>query len=181
MRGFKVALATVAAGAMLGATACSYDPATNADSTEETTTTPALLDVSQADYAEQQAAHLREDARNIVKLSRHFQEQDDVSDETKAIAAEAESIFQAQIDGLDEVKDKGSSMLTDSEVERIESDSGSHLDMAYLTMLETHVPRLLDAWNGMQEAGSEPVRNVARETFPKLEALNNKVQNRLSY
>ena len=183
-RGLRIGSAVLASALVVGLSACG-------DSDE------AALEGSQNQSSQEQSAvastaairdnlaQLAADTAALKKASQTLIAKELVSEETRKIAQQAEPIFaeeEAQLVktlGVD--VDPSETKLDTATMTRLENEEGPHADMAYLTLMEGSLDKMLGQWEELEKHGGNDLQELARSSQQQLEDIQQALEKRMQY
>ena len=121
----------------------------------------------------------------LKKASQTLIAKESVSEETRKIAQQAEPIFaeeEAQLVktlGVD--VDPSETKLDTATMTRLENEEGPHADMAYLTLMEGSLDKMLGQWEELEKHGGNDLQELARSSQQQLEDIQQALEKRMQY
>lgn len=130
-------------------------------------------------------AQLAADTAALREASQTLMAKDTVSDETRKIAEQAEPVFakeEAQlVKALGVDVDPSESKLDRSTIDRLENEEGPHADMAYLTLMEGSLDKVLGQWEELENHGGHDLREFAGTSRQELTDIQKALEKRMQY
>lgn len=130
-------------------------------------------------------AQLAADTAALRKASQTLMSKETVSDETRKIAEKAEPVFaeeEAQlVKALGVDVDPSESGLDRETITRLENEEGPHADMAYLTLMEGSLDKVLSQWEELEKHGGHELREFASSSREELTDIQQSLEKRMQY
>ncbi|MDO5029789.1 MAG: hypothetical protein Q4E11_04305 [Corynebacterium sp.] len=130
-------------------------------------------------------AQLAADTAALRQASETLISKETVSDETRKIAQEAEPVCAKQeaqlVKALGVDVDPSESRLDRETITRLENEEGPHADMAYLTLMEGGLEKVLGQWEELENNGGHELREFASSSREELTDIQKALEKRMQY
>ena len=174
-RGLRIGSVVLASALVVGLSACGdSDEAALEGSQNQSSQAPSAVASTAA--IRDNLAQLAADTAALKKASQTLIAKETVSEETRKIAQQAEPIFAEEEAQL--VKTLGVDTAT---MTRLENEEGPHADMAYLTLMEGSLDKMLGQWEELEKHGGNDLQELARSSQQQLEDIQQALEKRMQY
>ncbi|MCM3113665.1 hypothetical protein, partial [Lederbergia lenta] len=125
------------------------------------------------------------DTTTLKKASQTLIAKESVSEETRKIAQQAEPVLAEEetrlIKTLGVDVDSSETKLDTDTIARLENEEGPHADMAYLTLMEGSLDKLLNQWGELEKQGGNDLQEFAGTSRQQLTEIQQTLEKRMQY
>ena len=130
-------------------------------------------------------AQLAADTSVLKEASQELIAKESVSDGTRELAQLASPVFREEEDRLVKILGVGvdpSLAEVDQEaLARLTDEEGPHADMAYLTVMEDALDRVISKWESVRSNGEQPVEDLAGQAVEQLTSIREALRKRMAF
>lgn len=183
-RGVRLGSAVLATAFVIGLSACGNGDEEIMESSQ-TQTSQASGAVASSAAIRDNLAQLAADTTTLKKASQTLIAKESVSEETRKIAQQAEPVLAEEetrlIKTLGVDVDSSETKLDTDTIARLENEEGPHADMAYLTLMEGSLDKLLNQWGELEKQGGNDLQEFAGTSRQQLTEIQQTLEKRMQY